>query len=170
MCRECRQIPDGGAFLREIAGDRYRARSAGSAPRSDPQPQVLEALREIGIDASNHVPRLLDSNDLAWADVAVFTCSEEVCPITPGGRRVTWPIRDPKGLPIEEVTEIREETKWRVEELVTDLDSSTDDHRCSGAEADVDGAAQLRESPSSAAASAQPAARSPRPPGHTRCR
>jgi len=36
------------------------------------QARVLKAnLAEIGIDASDHVPRKLDAEALAWADVAV---------------------------------------------------------------------------------------------------
>ena len=70
-------------LFRRVAGDRHQARSAGSEPGTVPHPQVVEALREIGIDASDHVPRKLDQEALDWADVAVSTCSEEVCPVTP---------------------------------------------------------------------------------------
>ena len=58
-------------LFRRAAGDRHEARSAGSEPGSAPHPQVVEALREIGIDASDHVPRKLDADALAWADLAV---------------------------------------------------------------------------------------------------
>jgi protein-tyrosine-phosphatase len=61
-------------LFQRLAGDRHQARSAGSEPGSAAHPHVLEALQEIGIDASDHVPRKLDSDDLAWADVAVSTC------------------------------------------------------------------------------------------------
>jgi arsenate reductase (thioredoxin) len=52
-------------LFRRLACDRHEARSAGSAPGAATHPQVLEALREIGIDASDHVPHELDSDDLA---------------------------------------------------------------------------------------------------------
>ena len=77
-------------LFRQAAGDRHQARSAGSEPGTAPHPQVVEALREIGIDATDHVPRKLDAGALEWADVAVATCSEEVCPVTPGVRRLNW--------------------------------------------------------------------------------
>ena len=70
-------------LFRRAAGGRHDARSAGSEPGDAVHPQVVEALNEIGIDASHHVPRKLDRDALAWADVAVSTCSEEVCPVTP---------------------------------------------------------------------------------------
>jgi arsenate reductase len=108
-------------FLR-LAGDRHQARSAGSDPGPAPHPQVVQALREIGIDATDHVPHKLNSDDLVWADVAVSTCSEEVCPVTPGVRRISWEFPDPKTLPLEQVRSIRDDIERHVEKLVHDLD------------------------------------------------
>jgi arsenate reductase (thioredoxin) len=109
-------------LFRQAAGSRHGARSAGSEPGAAPHPQVVEALRGVGIDASDHVPRKLDQEALAWADLAVSTCSEEVCPVTPGVRRISWDFPDPKNLPLEQVREIRDEIKQRVGELVDELD------------------------------------------------
>jgi len=109
-------------LFREIAGGRHRARSAGSEPGSAPHPQVLDALQEVGIDASDHVPRRLDAEALDWADLAVSTCSEEVCPVTPGVRRISWELPDPKQLPLEQVRPIRDQINQRVQELVAELD------------------------------------------------
>jgi arsenate reductase (thioredoxin) len=109
-------------LLRERAGDRHQARSAGSEPGAAPHPQVVEALREVGIDASDHVPRKLDREALEWADIAVSTCSEEVCPVTPGVRRISWELPDPKNLPLEQVRTIRDEIEQSVAELVAELD------------------------------------------------
>jgi arsenate reductase len=109
--------------FQRLAGDRHRARSAGSEPGNAAHPQVLEALQEIGVDASDHVPRKLKADDLSWADVAVSTCSEEVCPITPGVRRISWVFPDPKNLPLDEVRPIRDQIKSCVEQLVLELDS-----------------------------------------------
>jgi len=105
-----------------VAGGRHEARSAGSDPGSAPHPHVVEALAEIGVDASGHVPHKLDADDLAWADVAVSTCSEEVCPVTPGVRRISWVFPDPKSLPLEDVRPIRDEIERHVERLVRELD------------------------------------------------
>jgi arsenate reductase len=109
-------------LFRRRAGERHEARSAGSDPGAAPHSQVVEALKEIGIDASDHVPHKLDSDDLAWADVAVSTCSEEVCPVTPGVRRISWEFPDPKTLPLEEVRLIRDEIERYTERLVHELD------------------------------------------------
>lgn len=112
-------------LFRRAAGRRHAARSAGSEPGDAVHPQVLEALEEIGIDASAHVPRKLDRDALEWADVAVSTCNEEVCPVTPGVRRISWVFVDPKNLPLQRVREIRDAIAKRVEQLVDELDAET---------------------------------------------
>jgi arsenate reductase (thioredoxin) len=109
-------------LFRVAAAGRHTARSAGSEPGHAAHPQVVEALREIGIDASDHVPRKLDADALAWADLAVSTCSEEVCPVTPGVRRLSWELPDPKNMPLDEVRPIRDEIEQRVADLVEELD------------------------------------------------
>jgi len=108
-------------LFRRAAGARHQARSAGSEPGTAVHAQVLEALREIGIDAGDHVPRKLDQEALDWADIAVSTCSEEVCPITPGVRRIGWELPDPKSLPLDEVRPIRDELDRRVRALADEL-------------------------------------------------
>jgi hypothetical protein len=55
-------------FRRGAAG-RHKAQSAGSNPGSAVHPQVLEVLDEIGLNARDHVPRKLDNEDVAWAEL-----------------------------------------------------------------------------------------------------
>jgi arsenate reductase (thioredoxin) len=104
-----------------VAQGRHAARSAGSAPGEAPHPQVVEALREVGIDASDHVPHKLNEADLDWADVAVSVCSDEVCPVTPGVERIRWDIPDPIAMPLPQVREVRDEIARRTEELAAYL-------------------------------------------------
>ena len=106
-------------LLRE-SGGRHAARSAGSMPGTAAHPQVVEALGEIGIDTSDHVPRKLDDEAMAWADVVVATC-DDACPVVPGKRYVGWQLPDPKGRPLSEVRAIRDDIAERVRALVTDL-------------------------------------------------
>jgi protein-tyrosine-phosphatase len=82
---------------------------------------VLDALGEIGIDASDHVPNLLDDERIEWADVIVATC-DDACPVVPGKRYVNWQLPDPKGRPLAEVREIRDEIARRVDALLAQLD------------------------------------------------
>jgi arsenate reductase len=106
-------------LFRRVAPE-HPTRSAGSAPGRATHPEVLEALAEVGIDASNHVPHKLDDDDVAWADVVVATC-EDSCPVVPGKRYLSWQISDPLGQPLDRVREIRDEIARRVDELHAEL-------------------------------------------------
>jgi arsenate reductase len=108
-------------LCRRAAAGRHQARSAGSEPGTHAHAVVVEALREIGIDASRHVPRQLDDEAVEWADVVVATC-DDACPVIPGKRYVSWDLPDPKGRPLDEVRGIRDEIARRVDDLVEELD------------------------------------------------
>ena len=105
---------------RLFAREGGEARSAGSAPGAAPHPVVLEALREVGIDASDHVPHKLSDEDVAWADVVVATC-DDACPVVPGKGYVSWQLPDPKDRTLDEVRAIRDEIAARVRELAAEL-------------------------------------------------
>src|SRR5262245_34685496 len=111
-------------LLRRDADGRHQARSAGSAPGTHAHPLVVEALREIGIDASDHVPHKLDDDAVEWADVVVATC-DDACPVISGKRYISWNLPDPKDLPLEKVRPIRDEIEVRVAALVDDLGSAS---------------------------------------------
>jgi arsenate reductase len=108
-------------LFRRATSVAHRARSAGSRPGASPHPVVLDALGEVGIDASDHRPSLLDEERIEWADVIVATC-DDACPVVPGKRYVNWNLPDPKGRPLAEVREIRDEIARRVEALLAELD------------------------------------------------
>ena len=108
-------------LFERAAQGKHAGRSAGSAPGDAPHQQVVEALGEVGINASDHVPHKLNDADLEWADLAVSVCSDEVCPITPGVDRIRWDIPDPIAMPIEQVRDVRDEIGRRVEELAREL-------------------------------------------------
>jgi arsenate reductase (thioredoxin) len=108
-------------LFREAAAGRHESRSAGADPHgSGAEPAVVEALREVGIDASDHVQHGLDDEDLAWADVVIAAC-DGVCPAVPGKRYENWAIADPYGLPVEQVRPIRDELANRVNGLIASL-------------------------------------------------
>lgn len=110
-------------FNRE-AGGRHVATSAGSEPGTKTHPAVMQVLREIGIDASDHVPRKLDLEVVERVDAVVSTCGEQACPVTPPGvTRIYWDLDDPKNRPVEDVRAIRDEIEKRVRALIQDLDA-----------------------------------------------
>jgi arsenate reductase len=100
----------------QAAGGRHEARSAGSDPGAAAHPEVVQALAEVCIDAGDHVPRSLDEEAVAWADVIVATC-DDACPVVPGKRYVAWQLPDPRGRPLDEVRAIRDDIAHRVAEL-----------------------------------------------------
>lgn len=108
-------------LFRRAAAGRHEARSAGSNPGVAVHSLVLQALTEIGVDASDHVPRKLDDEVIQWADVVVATC-DDACPVIPGKRYIGWHLPDPKDEPLERVREIRDDIAQLVGELVTELD------------------------------------------------
>jgi arsenate reductase len=93
------------------------ARSAGSRPAAEVHPAVVEALEEIGVDASNRVPRALTRDDVEWADLVVTMGCGDECPVIPGKRYIDWNLADPAGLCLEEVRELRADIERRVNEL-----------------------------------------------------
>jgi arsenate reductase (thioredoxin) len=104
-------------LFRRAAGGRHEARSAGSDPhRETAEPAVVEALRELGIDASDHRAHKLDETDTAWADVVIAAC-DGACPVVPGKRYENWQLPDPAGRPLDEVRAIRDEIARRVDAL-----------------------------------------------------
>jgi arsenate reductase len=95
-----------------------RAISAGTEPATRVHPEVLDAMREVGVDLSDRTPQKL-TDDLARGARLLITmgCGEQ-CPVLPGLRRDDWPLDDPKGKPIARVREIRDEVRARVVALL----------------------------------------------------
>ncbi len=98
--------------------DVVRAVSAGTHPAEQVHPEVVEVMREAGLDLSDARPRLLTTelaSNAAW--LVTMGCSEE-CPVVPGVSREDWPLPDPKGQPIVRVREIRDEIRARVARMI----------------------------------------------------
>ena len=99
---------------------RARAISAGTNPGPHVHPEVLDAMREIGVDLSTRRPQKLTdalAHEAQW--LITMGCGDE-CPVVPGAHRDDWPLPDPKGQPIARVREIREEIAQRVAVLIAD--------------------------------------------------
>ena len=107
-------------WLNRLA-DRAKARaiSAGTEPGARVHPEVLEAMREVGIDLSGAVPQKLTPELAQQAQVLVTMGCGDKCPYVPGARMEDWPLEDPKGQPIERVRQIRDEIRQRVADLIT---------------------------------------------------
>ena len=107
------------AWLRRLANPgKARAVSAGTQPGAKVHPEVLEAMREVGVDLSAAVPQKLTDDLAREANMLITMGCGEACPFVPGLRREDWPLEDPKGKPVERVREIRDEVRSRIEDLI----------------------------------------------------
>ena len=111
------------ALFERAAGGAHEARSAGSRPADHVHPEVVAAMRELGIDLAGRTPHRLDDADMSWADLVVTMGCGDECPYIPGKRYLDWELDDPAGQPIERVREVRDEIGRRVDALIrSDLD------------------------------------------------
>ncbi len=103
------------AFFNALADpDKARATSAGTQPGERVHPEVLEAMRDIGIDLSDAKPRLLTdalARDAHW--LITLGCGE-ACPHVAELKREDWPLVDPRGKSLQQVERIRDEVAARV--------------------------------------------------------
>jgi arsenate reductase (thioredoxin) len=109
-------------FERSAAG-KHTACSAGTTPAAHVHAEVVEVMRELGIDLSDRRPQLLTHKLAEQADVVVTMGCGEECPYIPGKRYIDWDLPDPNGRPLEEVRATREEIAHRVQLLLAQLES-----------------------------------------------
>ena len=116
------------ALFERAAHGRHHALSAGSEADPDGRvhPQVVEVMRELGIDLSDRQPQRLTRDLAEQADVVVTMGCGDACPFIPGKRYLDWELTDPKGLPVDEVRAIRDDIDRRVIELVDELDGTAE--------------------------------------------
>ena len=111
------------ALFERAANGRHTAESAGSVadPAGSVHPEVVEVMRELGIDLAGRRPQPLTDELAQRADVVVTMGCGDACPYIPGTRYLDWDLPDPKGRPLEEVRATRDEIARRVEALVDEL-------------------------------------------------
>ena len=105
-------------FNQLVDVSKARAISAGTDPGTRVHPEVITAMREVGVDlvgasTTKLTPEL--AQQAQW--LVTMGCGDE-CPYVPGAKRDDWPLEDPKGKPIERVREIRDEIRDRVQALI----------------------------------------------------
>jgi protein-tyrosine-phosphatase len=108
-------------FARAAEG-RHEGRSAGTEPGERVHPEVVEVMDELGIDLRGRTPQELREADARWADVVVTMGCGDECPYVPGRRYLDWDLPDPKGRPVEEVRETRDEIAELTAALAEELD------------------------------------------------
>jgi arsenate reductase len=110
------------ALFRRAAAGRHGASSAGTDPAERVHPEVVAAMREVGIELSGRRPQRLTDEVVESSDVVVTMGCGDACPVLPGKRYLDWDLPDPERRSLEDVRRIRDDIAVRVHELVTELD------------------------------------------------
>lgn len=105
------------ALFERHAPPDIRAESAGQEPAKQVWPEVVEAMREIGVDLSERRPKKLTVEMQLHADWAITLACGAQCPYVPSTVE-DWDIPDPAGKPVEEVRAILKVVEARVKELI----------------------------------------------------
>jgi arsenate reductase len=112
------------AFANKIGEGQVEATSAGTIPSNAPHPEVVEVMKEVGIDVSRHSGTMIDDEMVQGADrVITMGCAvdEGACPAIRYANLEDWGLPDPKGQPLEKVRLIRAEIEQRVRKLVEEM-------------------------------------------------
>jgi protein-tyrosine-phosphatase len=109
------------ALLDHRADGRVHVRSAGSEPADRINPNVVEALGELGIDITREFPKPLTDEVVRAADAVITMGCGDACPVYPGKMYRDWQVDDPKGKGLEEVRAIRDEIDRQVRVLLHGL-------------------------------------------------
>jgi arsenate reductase len=109
------------ALLEHLAAGRVSVRSAGSEPADAVNPDVVEAMAELGLDVSRERPKPLTGEAVEAADVVITMGCGDACPIYPGKRYEDWELEDPAGRDLETVRGIRDEIAGRIDALIGEL-------------------------------------------------
>lgn len=105
-------------FNRLVEPSTAKALSAGTKPAERVHPEVLQVMKEVGIDLSAAKPQQLTEELVKDADLLVTMGCGDECPYVPGLKRDDWPLPDPKGQDMQQVRAIRDAIKKRVEDLL----------------------------------------------------
>jgi arsenate reductase len=105
------------AFFERYAPPDRRAESAGQDPAEAIWPNVVEAMREVGIDISACKPNKIELEMQLHADKAITLNCQASCPYVIGSTEY-WDVDDPADQSLEKVREIRDDIEQRVRNLV----------------------------------------------------
>jgi arsenate reductase len=108
-------------WAKSLGGDRLEVFSGGSDPASEVNRVAVEAMREVGIDIKEELPKRWSDDVIRAADVIITMGCGDSCPIFPGKRYEDWDVEDPAGQDVEHVRPIRDDIESRVKALLTQL-------------------------------------------------
>jgi arsenate reductase len=121
-CRS--QMAEG--LARDLGKGVLEPHSAGLIP-AGVHPRAIAVMKELGIDISGQISKVIDERLLNTMDIVVTLCDNaaEACPLTPAKiKRLHWPIKDPVGTTgteaeiMREFRRARDEIKGKIQDFV----------------------------------------------------
>lgn len=112
------------ALFTQAGEGNHKALSAGTTPADHVHPEVVEVMRELGIELADRQPQLLTRELAEQADIIITMGCGDQCPYIPGKKYIDWDLPDPAGRPIEQVREIRNDIRSRVQTLIRNLNAT----------------------------------------------
>jgi arsenate reductase len=103
------------AFFNAAASRGARAVSAGTHPGARVHPEVVEVMREVGLDLASARPQRLTPELASGASWLITMGCGDACPFVPGAQLEDWPLTDPQGQSLDAVRTIRDDVRARVE-------------------------------------------------------
>ncbi|MEV6072445.1 arsenate reductase ArsC [Nocardia sp. NPDC052001] len=108
-------------LLTHLAGESIEVRSAGTAPADTINPVAVQAMAELGIDITDHTPRVLTPDTVETSTIVITMGCGDTCPYFPGVSYRDWKLDDPAGQGIEQVRAIRDQIDTHIRALLTEL-------------------------------------------------
>ena len=115
-------------LLRHDGGEKFEVFSAG-VEQSFVRPQAIEAMREVGIDISDHRSKSVDEFAGQEFDYVITVCdnANARCPVFPGKtERIHWSFDDPAAAEGDEAAKlavfrrVRDEIRERLKGFITE--------------------------------------------------
>jgi multimeric flavodoxin WrbA len=108
------------AFALYYAGDVVEAVCGGSHPIESVNPNMVQVMKEKGIDMGFITPQTIDNAiEHIQPDIIVtMGCGEDGCPYVPDARIIDWDIEDPSDKSIDVMQQVRDDIFNRVQNLV----------------------------------------------------
>ncbi|MEN3038701.1 MAG: arsenate reductase ArsC [Candidatus Kryptonium sp.] len=135
-CRS--QMAEG--LLRHFGNDKFEVFSAGTNP-SFVHPLAIEAMKEIGIDISNHRSKSVNEFIEQNFDYVITVCdrAKEACPNFPGqAKKIHWSFEDPaeaRGTKEERMKvfrKVRDEIKEHIIVFIKEIETKSQLENASG--------------------------------------
>lgn len=115
-CRS--QMAEGWA--KKLGNDVLDVYSAGTENYPNVKPLAVEVMEEVGVDMSEHRPKLLTEIPDEVNILITMGCNV-MCPFLPCDLSEDWGLDDPSGGTIEDFRETRDAIKTKVEKLISDI-------------------------------------------------